>query len=108
MKHSLMPFWLALLAMAVSVTGCQSLKETDPDTPLEVKVGEEFTIAIQSNPSTGYVWRLAEPLDETLGRIETKRAAFAMSFDLHGPRRGFDTLRHEKHVPPLLNQRRLT
>ena len=26
------------------------------------------------------------------GRIETKRAAFAMDFALHGSRRGFDTL----------------
>ena len=38
------------------------------------------------------------------GRIETKRTDFA----LQGPRRGFDTLRHEKRVPPLLNRRRLT
>lgn len=69
MKHS---FLLLLLALLVSASGCQRLQETDPDTPLKVKVGKEFTIIIQSNPSTGYTWRLAEPLDETLVQFVEK------------------------------------
>jgi len=31
---------------------------------VEAKVGEKFVIRLGSNPSTGYSWRLVEPLDE--------------------------------------------
>jgi predicted secreted protein len=36
----------------------------NPDEEIEVEVGVDFAIALVSNPSTGYSWRLAEPLDE--------------------------------------------
>ena len=62
MKHLL----LLLLALALLAAGCRSLQETGTDTPLQVKTGDEFTIVVHANPSTGYRWRLAEPLDETI------------------------------------------
>ena len=34
--------------------------------PIEVEVGREFVIPLESNPTTGYRWQLIEPLD---GRI---------------------------------------
>jgi len=37
---------------------------TDSSTPIDVTVGEEFSIALDSNPTTGYSWRLAGKLDE--------------------------------------------
>jgi len=33
---------------------------------IEVAKGEEFTIVLDSNPTTGYSWRLARPLDEDI------------------------------------------
>ena len=33
---------------------------------VKAKVGEEFVIRLYSNPSTGFSWRLVEPLDEML------------------------------------------
>ena len=30
---------------------------------MTVTLGQDFTISLQSNPSTGYQWQLAEPLD---------------------------------------------
>ena len=33
-------------------------------TLVEVEVGQEFTITLESNPTTGYQWQLAKPLDE--------------------------------------------
>jgi inhibitor of cysteine peptidase len=36
----------------------------NPDEEIEVEAGVDFAIALVSNPSTGYSWRLAEPLDE--------------------------------------------
>lgn len=32
--------------------------------PIAVAVGQEFKITLESNPSTGYQWLLAKPLDE--------------------------------------------
>jgi len=37
---------------------------TTSDSVIEVAKGEEFTIVLNSNPTTGYSWRLAQPLDE--------------------------------------------
>lgn len=39
---------------------------TNPSTTIEVKVGEEFTISMDSNATTGYEWQLAEALDESV------------------------------------------
>jgi inhibitor of cysteine peptidase len=34
--------------------------------PIVATVGQNFKIALESNPSSGYQWLLAKPLDETL------------------------------------------
>ena len=36
---------------------------TASDSTIGVAKGEEFTIILDSNPTTGYSWRLAQPLD---------------------------------------------
>ncbi|HEX5871036.1 MAG TPA: protease inhibitor I42 family protein [Longimicrobium sp.] len=36
------------------------------DAQMEVRVGDEFDIVLPSNPSTGYQWRVVEPLDPRL------------------------------------------
>ena len=33
---------------------------------IEVDVGQEFALVLGSNPSTGYRWQFAEPLDEAV------------------------------------------
>lgn len=33
---------------------------------IEVRVGQEFNITLESNPSTGYGWQLAKQLNETI------------------------------------------
>ncbi len=38
--------------------------ETDPSVPIEVALGEEFSIRLNANATTGYAWQLGEPLDE--------------------------------------------
>ena len=42
---------------------------TDPSTPIEAATGEEFTISLDSNPSTGYSWRIAGKVDERVVRL---------------------------------------
>jgi inhibitor of cysteine peptidase len=44
-------------AIPTETTG-ETLDITDPDKPIEVSAGNEFTIVIQSNPTTGYHWEL--------------------------------------------------
>lgn len=40
-----------------------------PEAALEVTAGQTFTITLAANPSTGYQWGLAEPLDEATVRL---------------------------------------
>jgi inhibitor of cysteine peptidase len=39
------------------------------DSLIQARVGEEFVITLQSNPSTGYRWMLADSLDAGLLRL---------------------------------------
>src|SRR3712207_576029 len=61
-------FSLLLIMLTLLLAGCGP-EVTDPDTPLEVEVGERFDIVVESNPTTGYEWRLIEPSDETVVRL---------------------------------------
>lgn len=73
MKH---PKAAALMTCAFAVTLVLSLggcalngggKEyRDPSVPIVVEKGEEFTIALESNPTTGYRWMLQKELDEKI------------------------------------------
>ncbi len=39
----------------------------DPlDGPIEVEVGQEFVIALEASPTTGYRWQFIDPLDEEI------------------------------------------
>ncbi len=39
------------------------------ETPFTMKVGDEFVLTLESNPSTGYLWQLAERPDENVVRL---------------------------------------
>ena len=38
----------------------------DPTVPVEVQQGTSFALVLESNPSTGYQWQLAQPLDTSV------------------------------------------
>ncbi|MDP8215094.1 MAG: protease inhibitor I42 family protein [Candidatus Euphemobacter frigidus] len=38
----------------------------DPPDPIKAAIGDEFTIILKSNPTTGYSWRFAAPPDEKI------------------------------------------
>lgn len=47
----------------------------------EVEVGKQFSITLESNPTTGYQWQLAKPLDESILKfIDTKYKTLATEF----------------------------
>jgi inhibitor of cysteine peptidase len=36
---------------------------------IKVKVNEEFTVTLESNPTTGYVWQIARPIDNKVIKL---------------------------------------
>lgn len=71
MKQSRTAVIAVIFALAIpllAIGGCDlngEVKEySDPWTTIVVEEGEEFAIVLESNPTTGYQWKLAEPLEE--------------------------------------------
>jgi predicted secreted protein len=58
-----------LLLLVVLFTACssKSMAPTDPEKTIDVRAGEEFTIILESNPTTGYHWEIVkDSLEENL------------------------------------------
>jgi inhibitor of cysteine peptidase len=65
----------SMILVAGLFMGCSgsssSAANTDPDKTIRVKVGEEFTISLKANPTTGYDWECTsvyewiQPLEKT-------------------------------------------
>jgi inhibitor of cysteine peptidase len=60
--------FLALLALAVTAPAQDSK-------PVTVTAGQEFKVTLASNPTTGYKWDLAKPLDEKIVKFVTNEYA---------------------------------
>lgn len=58
-------FMIILLVEGLDVLACAPKPVSTSDS-LEAKVGQEFTITLESNATTGYQWQLAKPLDESM------------------------------------------
>ncbi|MGD9117096.1 MAG: protease inhibitor I42 family protein [Dehalococcoidia bacterium] len=64
MKRILMLLVVAVLTLGL-VAGCSTVKTyDDAGQTIDAKVGDEFIIALGSNPTTGYSW--VEDYDETM------------------------------------------
>ncbi|NPV59936.1 MAG: protease inhibitor I42 family protein [Actinobacteria bacterium] len=77
MKHcktAIIAIFVALAALALTASGCSiegEVKEFhDPSVEIVVEKGEEFAIVLESNPTTGYQWKLNHPLDEKILTLE--------------------------------------
>ncbi|MFH1347753.1 MAG: protease inhibitor I42 family protein [Candidatus Margulisiibacteriota bacterium] len=57
-------FIICALVIILSAGGVYGMGGKPPDR--KVSVGEEFTITLESNPTTGYQWQLARPLDDKI------------------------------------------
>ena len=62
--------FLGAAVLALAFTACSmgptltELQEKDSGKTLTAKVGDRFTILLESNPTTGYMWKFAGPYDE--------------------------------------------
>ena len=63
MKKSLQLVMITLAALCL-ISGCSSAKARNDANAINTSIGSEFTITLDSNPSTGYSWQ--ENIDETM------------------------------------------
>lgn len=61
MKKTLFCFISAILLLAGCAASSSSAVYTDPDKTIRVNVGQEFTISLEANPTTGYTWDALSP-----------------------------------------------
>jgi inhibitor of cysteine peptidase len=63
---------------AIAACSCQAQQRAIPEeqkedtgqrSPIHAKAGEIFSIILDSNPTTGYQWQLANPLDEKVLKL---------------------------------------
>jgi inhibitor of cysteine peptidase len=62
---------LLVILVFISLAACggddkSALKISDPQQPIEVGAGEEFSIVLESNPTTGYHWAIVGELDSNV------------------------------------------
>ncbi len=60
---------ITLLLLAILLVACspKPAGPTDPEQTIDVRTGEEFTLILESNPTTGYHWDIVKgSLDENL------------------------------------------
>ena len=80
---------LTLLVALTLATGCspqqQEVKATIDDNGREkqLKKGQTLVVTLEGNPTTGYSWEVAEPLDEQVLR-QVGEAEFKQESDLVG------------------------
>jgi predicted secreted protein len=58
---------IALLLVSILITACsRTAKPNDPQVKIETRIGQEFKVVLESNPSTGYHWEIVGELDESI------------------------------------------
>ena len=73
MKKMFLLIWLCVFLAAAPLSGAEPPKPEamiGPEAaPVAVREGQTFALTLGSNPTTGYIWQLAEPLNEGIVRF---------------------------------------
>ena len=64
LKKTITLLVLAGLISACSTAASSSLQTTEPGRSIEARSGEQFTIVIEANPTTGYHWEMVGEADQ--------------------------------------------
>ncbi len=59
-------FWIILVMAGLLAACTPSVKPTNPQVRIETSAGRQFTLVIESNPSTGYHWEIVGDLDKNV------------------------------------------
>lgn len=54
---------VCVVGFLLAACGAEEPVLTDPGTSFEVQAGDQFTVVLESNASTGFSWELERPLD---------------------------------------------
>ena len=68
-KVTIIAFLVGLIVLMAGCFGGKTPEYSNSASPIEIEVGQEFIITLDSNPTTGYQWQLAELLDEAILRL---------------------------------------
>jgi inhibitor of cysteine peptidase len=68
-KISLLVILVLLSLAACSGNDKSALKISDPQLPIEVSAGQEFSIVLEANPTTGYHWAIVGELDLSVVKV---------------------------------------
>ncbi|MBI4706631.1 MAG: protease inhibitor I42 family protein [Candidatus Omnitrophica bacterium] len=75
MKAKLTMLFLFALSVLICVSAhAENNPKTEPElyTRIEINAGEDVIITLDANPTTGYTWEIAKPLDKIiLGKISS-------------------------------------
>ena len=63
MKSTRLPVRFLLILSLLLLSSCTQLEV------INARAGENFIITLESNPTTGYSWQLAKPLDEKIVQL---------------------------------------
>lgn len=69
MKRALLAAFIFILPLMGCDNRSTTLQVTDPQQPLEATAGSEFTIVLESNPTTGYHWDIAGESDGNIVQL---------------------------------------
>jgi len=70
MKKINLTLIIVFFLLTIGFSCAESIKEySDPSVTINARVQEKFIISLQSNPSTGYSWQLASPVDEKIVKL---------------------------------------
>ncbi|MFA5271100.1 MAG: protease inhibitor I42 family protein [Candidatus Omnitrophota bacterium] len=64
MKKIILPILLFISSISISLA-----ENSMPEKIIEAQVGQEFTITLDSNATTGFQWQFKEPLDEAMFQL---------------------------------------
>jgi len=72
-----------MLCVFLSI-GCANKHYSADSDIITLKSGEIFTIALESNPTTGYSWSIEEPLPEILQKVSNEYKPYNTSGNIVG------------------------
>ena len=86
-RFSFVALLILLVALTVA-TGCRGQQEVkasigDDGREMQLKKGQTLVVTLEANPTTGYSWEVAEPLDEQVLR-QAGEPEFKPESDLAG------------------------
>lgn len=100
-KKQLIGSLIIIAAIALFFTLFFAVKYSDSGNIVKVKAGDNFTITLESNITTGYKWKIARPLDTRLLKLLGSKSVAPENIRIGAPGKEewvFKAIRHGKTI----------